>query len=280
MPLEVVPICAYSARESFADPILQRFASLRDISHQDGILRKSILESVSRATQMGHPDFAHLPLGGSGTCMGVTAFIDMAAFTARTFWDDPQDVLWLNMAVLTQVAKTVQGFGGHVLGLRGDGVFACFGDKRMADMKVAAGACVAACAFILDGAKGPLNEALEARGMEPVRLRAGADFGDLSFVRIGTETASEVNVVGFAANFASKCEKHAGAWGLVVGEELASLLPESDISLHEQSPKRYVRKGEERRYRFYDVSLPVYLKLGELVQEQLNGRPLSAIVPH
>ncbi|MFF5485692.1 hypothetical protein [Streptomyces virginiae] len=207
------------------------------------------------------------------------AFIDMAAFTARTFWDDPEEVLWLNMAVLTQVAKTVQGFGGHVLGLRGDGVFACFGDRRMADMRVAAAACTAACAFILDSAKGPLNDALRARGMEPVRLRAGADFGDLTFVRIGTESASEVNVVGFSANFASKCEKYAGSWELVVGEGLASLLNPVDLSLHEEAPKRYTRQGEERRYSFYDVKLSPYLKHSEFFQEQLKGRPLSSIIP-
>lgn len=243
-------------------------------------MRKSLLESVARSTQMGHPDFDHLPLGGSGDCRGVVAFIDMAAFTARSFWDDPREVLWLNMAVLTQVAKAVQGFGGHVLGLRGDGVFACFGDKRIPDMRYAAAACVAACAFILDAAKGPLNDALQARGMEPVRLRAGADFGELSFVRIGTEVASEVNVVGFSANFASKCEKYASAWGLVAGEGLADLLPEGDVKHHEESPKRYTRRGEERRYRFYDVSLPVYLSLSSSFQEQLKGRPLSSIATH
>ena len=34
------------------------------------------------------------------------------------------------------------------------------------------------------------------------RLRAGADYGRLDFVRTGTEESSEVNVLGFAPNFA------------------------------------------------------------------------------
>jgi class 3 adenylate cyclase len=121
-----------------------------------------------------------------------------------------------------------------------------------------------------------LNQMLEFDGKRPVKIRAGADFGRLDFVRVGSEIASEVNIVGFAANFASKCEKAAGSWEVVIGEGLAQLLPEWQYRHHEDSPKPYQRDGEVRRYKFYWADWRPYLEhLDEI--EKLERKPLSSI---
>jgi len=123
----------------------------------------------------------------------------------------------LAQAVLTQLVEVIVENGGHVLGLRGDGVFACFGgpgSDKVVDVSLALGA----AAFALDATEGALNELLALSGLEPVRVRAGADHGRPNFVRTGVAGASEVNVIRFAANFAAKCEKVANSWELVVGE--------------------------------------------------------------
>jgi adenylate cyclase len=94
---------------------------------------------------------------------------------------------------------------------------------------------------------------------------------------MGSPVGSEVNVLGFAANFASKCEKIANSWEMVAGQSLAALLPADDVEMHEESPHRYTRDGDIRRYHFYEVSWIRYLKHVEGISEQLAGRPVSAV---
>ena len=86
-----------------------------------------------------------------------------------------------------------------------------------------------------------------------------------------------MNVLGFAANFASKCAKIANSWEMVAGQSLAALLPPDDVEIHKQSPHRYMRDGDTRSYHFYEVSWIRYLKHVEGISVQLAGRPVSAV---
>ncbi|MGX1562882.1 adenylate/guanylate cyclase domain-containing protein [Streptomyces sp. NPDC055506] len=261
-------------QDQFAHDAFNRY---RTLTASAGTVSKEARAAAATSPSTGHTDFEHLGLGESGYCYGVTAFIDLVSFTSRTFWDSPESVLRLNTAVMTQIALAVQDFGGYVLGFRGDGVFACFGDPRVQDHRISAGVAVTACAFALDATRNALNSLLKASGMRPVQVRAGADFGRLDFVRIGSEVASEVNVVGFSANFAAKCEKYAHSWEVVVGEELARLLPDDDLWRHDKSPKRYTRDDETKSYDFYQVKWGSYIQHIPGIREALAGRPVSAI---
>jgi hypothetical protein len=152
-----------------------------------------------------------LPLGGSGNTHAVALFLDLRRFTARSFWDSPEEILLVNVAVISELATAVEQHGGHVLGFRGDGVFACF-DAGQQDPRIAAALAVGTAAWALDAVKNAVNQLLEVSNIQPVQVRAGLDYGRLDFVRIGSEAGSEVNVLGFAANFAAKCEKAAKSW--------------------------------------------------------------------
>lgn len=266
------------SQTQFAQDVLRRYERLSSAS---GLLNKSARsEAFAHGASMpstGHPQFAHLGLGESDYCYGVTAFIDLVAFTSRTFWEQPEKVVQLNTAVMTQVAEVVQSLGGHILGLRGDGVFACFGDKDDQDPKVPAALSMLACAFALDAVRNSLNQLLEQSGMRPVQIRAGADYGRLDFVRIGSHEASEVNVVGFSANFAAKCEKFANSWEVVIGEGLADLLPSDHYEQHEGSPKIYQLDYKTRRYHYHQLRWSSYLAHLEGVREALSGSPASSI---
>jgi adenylate cyclase len=198
-------------------------------------------------------------------------------FTARSFWDSPEQILQVNVAVISELADAVQQHGGYVLGFRGDGVFACFDGGGQLDRRGVAGMAIGAAAWALDAVKNALNHLLELSGIHPVQVRAGVDFGRLDFVRIGSPSGSELNVLGFAANFAAKCEKAALAWEVVAGEALADLLPASDLTHHKYSPVHYTRDGETRAYHFYDVALGSYLRHIQGVADQLNGHSLSAV---
>lgn len=229
----------------------------------------------AEGSSVGHPDFDTLPLHASGHCPMAISFIDISSFTARSFWEDPGDLVRLSVSVLTQVAFVVEQSGGHVLGLRGDGLMAgwgSLGSDPTVDVLLAA----AAASVVLDAGRGALREMLEMDGIEPVQLRAGIDHGDVHFVRTGTRNASEVNVIGFAANFAAKCEKYAHSWEVVVGEGAGSLIDGSVLRRHPNSPKRYEHQGERRSYAFFDLAWGQLLPSALTAIDQVAGQPSEA----
>lgn len=265
---------------SFARSVMDAYRTYRTT---ETALSKSVRASAAEtagqmARPMGHPAFAGLDLNENAHCDAAVAFIDLRSFTARTFWDSPAEVVGLARAVLTQVVEVVDDFGGHVLGLRGDGVFACFGGPDSTEPGVDATAALGACAFALDATEGALNNLLKLSGIAPVQLRAGADYGRLDFVRQGIEGASEINVLGFAPNFAAKCEKHALSWEIVAGEGLASHIPDKSLFAgHPDSPKPYQRDGQVRTYAFYDVRWRHLLPHLQGIREDLAGAPSSRV---
>jgi adenylate cyclase len=242
-------------------------------------LAKSLHESSDQisARAMGHPDFADLPLGGTSHCDGAVVFLDLDEFTSRTFWESPESMVRLALAVLTQVVEVVVDHGGFVLGLRGDGVFACFGGPG-SDPRIDVAAALGAAAFALDATENALNNLLIMDGLDPVRLRAGADHGRLDFVRTGCDGANEVNIIGFAANFAAKCEKIADSWELVAGECLgAHVLNKALLRAHPDSPKRYARDGLTRSYLFYDIAWRSIAPHAVGVRDDLAGAPITRV---
>src|SRR3989337_16659 len=114
---------------------------------------------------LGHPDYEVLDIGDRRTATMVAVFLDLTNFTGRTFWDDENEVVDLAHAVLSGFVEVVTRFGGHPLGLRGDGLFAGFtpGD-RVATAAMALGA----CAFALDAVQKEINPWLKDQGIAPI----------------------------------------------------------------------------------------------------------------
>lgn len=271
-------------RDGYARGVLDSYRALGGYGTASEVaLSKSIRASAGAdrlARPMGHPAFADLPLGASDHCDAAVVFLDLAEFTARTFWDSPESVVFLAQAVLTQLTEVVTDLGGHPLGLRGDGLFACFGGPGSTVPGIDVAAALGACAFALDATESALNNLLAQSGVRPVRLRAGADYGRLDFVQTGTEGASEVNVIGFAANFAAKCEKKAASWELVVGQGLAAHVANTALlTEHGDSPKAYQLDYEVRKYRFYDVRWRPIAPHAAGVAADLAGAPISRVRP-
>lgn len=270
-------MAAFSSTD-FAETVLRGM----DLRHSRDLveLSKSTLAAsaaipVLESKSLGHPSFEHLPVGQQETAQVAAVFIDLRDFTGRSFWDDDRGVANLADSVLSAFVQTVVNFGGFPLGLRGDGLFAGFGpgDPR-GDCSMA----LTACAFALDAVETRLNPRLVNRGIEPVKARAGLDYGNITFIRSGNDEHSEINPVGFAANFAAKCEKKAKSWEIVVGQGLAEVLPDFDFfHQHESSPKEFQRGGQRRYYRFYDYRWRNTLKYIPGTIEELGGRPSTML---
>ena len=94
-----------------------------------------------------------------------------------------------------------------------------------------------------------------------------------------TNKQSDMNIVGFAANFAAKCEKYANAWEIVVGEGASLHLDEAHLTSHADSPKDYQYKGERRSYSFNQFAWKRIVDDAASAINQIGGRPTSAIVP-
>lgn len=216
----------------FGETVMSDFTARRNgyIAFEKSIRASGALETRA----LGHPAFADITIGAKHTASLVAVFLDLTDFTGRTFWDDESEVVDLAHAVLTGFIETVTVFGGFPLGLRGDGLFAGFGPG---DPKVDTVMALSACAFALDAVEREVNPRLEQAGIARVRARAGLDYGRITFVRSGSDDHSEVNPIGFAANFAAKCEKKAKSWEILIGQGLADELPDATTFVeHEDSP--------------------------------------------
>lgn len=280
----VVRDMAYT-RSHFAATVQNDFANRQRRNNM--LVDKSVRLSASAALEarsLGHPDFEHLQVGERRTEPMVAVFLDLTNFTGRTFWDPQEETVDLAHAVLTGFIEIVNIWGGHPLGLRGDGLFAGFNPGGghpggRAAPEFSASMALGACAFALDAVENGVNPWLVQRGMAPVQARAGLDYGLITFVRTGSNERNEINPLGFAANFAAKCEKTANSWQIVVGQQLADLLPGyAYFTEHEKSPKQYQRNHERRLYRFYDYRWRNTLKHLPGATESLYGQPTSRVV--
>lgn len=265
---------------TFADRVMRDFR-VRE-ARATGYFDKSMSASAGapsplllESKALGHPDFENLDIGEMRKAPMVAVFLDLRRFTARTFWDDPMMTASLAHAVLGGFVEVVQEFGGYPLGLRGDGLFAGFSPG---DEQLTAAAALMGCAQALHLVRTEVNPRLQEEGIAPVYARAGVDYGDIVFARTGVGAYSEVNPVGFAANFASKCEKHASAWGIVAGEGLRQLLPANHLfTPHEDSPQQYSRDYLRRNYAFYDFNWESFIEDLPGMAAQIGGRPISSI---
>jgi len=264
-----------SIQARFAKGVLEQYRSNKIWSTKS--VRESSLHGSS-LTSAGHPEFDGLDIGERAACNLAVTFFDMSHFTARSFWEPLETVTRLAQAVLTQFALIVEESGGFVLGLRGDGLMAGWGGQG-SEPEVDVVMCMAACAIALDSGKGVLNDLLARDAIEPVQIRAGVDWGEVNFIRTGTNKQSDMNIVGFAANFAAKCEKYANAWEIVVGEGASLHLDETYLTSHADSPKDYQYKGERRIYSFNQFAWKRIVDDAASAINQIGGRPTSAIVP-
>ena len=283
MTLAVSPNLAAPRHAARSDQVSTRYdrdtfrKAVTDDYNRRRSLTASLVADVVEGRALGHPLFDRLPIGGRQQARMASVFLDLTNFTQRTFWDDESDVVDLANAVLTGFIDVVHAFGGYPLGLRGDGLFAGF-TVDSGDPKYVSAMALAACAAALDATEHAVNPWLATKGMAPIQARAGVDYGTVTFVRIGKTSLSEVNALGFATNFAAKCEKEANSWEVVAGEGLYGLFPaSSEFSVHPNSPKRYTRDGETRSYRFYDFRWRSLVPEVSTAAAEIGGRPAASI---
>jgi adenylate cyclase len=143
-----------------------------------------------------------LPLDGERRDVTVL-FQDVRGFTTIAERTDPRMLVRIVNRLFAEMAAAVEAHGGIIRVFTGDGVMALFG----APVAYADHAARAVRAGLDMLARLPaMNAALEAEQLPALRIGIGIATGEVIVGRMGADQRSEYNVVGDAANLASRVE--------------------------------------------------------------------------
>jgi adenylate cyclase len=143
-----------------------------------------------------------LPLDGERREVSVL-FQDVRDFTTIAERTDPRLLVRVVNRLFTEMVAAVEAQGGIIRVFTGDGVMALFG-APVAHSDHAARAVRAGLDMV--GRLPALNAALRAEQLPALRIGVGIATGEVIVGRMGPDQRSEYNVVGDAANLASRIE--------------------------------------------------------------------------
>ncbi|WP_299397999.1 adenylate/guanylate cyclase domain-containing protein [Pelagibius sp.] len=143
------------------------------------------------------------------------------------------------------VARAVEGHGGEILKLIGDGVLAIFpADEGSMSAE-------AACRSALSAARQALQTADTHSKASSLRFGTGLHFGEVLYGNIGSTTRIDFTVLGQAVNIASRIEGLCSPLGepILFSEAFAERLAEPSAVVADE-----VLKGHEGTFRVFTVS--------------------------
>ncbi len=146
---------------------------------------------------------------------------DLRGFTHLAAKLSPNDTIRVLGEYQDHLVPAIQKKGGSIDKYLGDGIMATFGATRESDT-YAADALRALQDVLAES--GRLSEALQSRGLPPVRIGAAVAVGPLLYGVVGHESRLEFTVIGDVVNLAAKLEKHtktAGVRALATAETLS-----------------------------------------------------------
>jgi adenylate cyclase len=142
----------------------------------------------------------HIERGVAEKISAVLWFSDLQGFTRITDTAPPEQIIPLLNDYADVIVSAIQGQGGEVLKLIGDGILAIFDAAAAAD----------ACGSALDAAEdahrgvGVLNQRRAAAGLPVTRFYLGLHAGEVFYGNIGSVDRLDFTVVGPAVNEASR----------------------------------------------------------------------------
>ncbi len=167
--------------------------------------RERIKETFGRFVSR---DVAAAELGGKlpleGERREVTIlFQDVRGFTTVAEHTEPPVLVRLVNRLFTEMVAAVEAQGGIIRQFTGDGVMALFGAPVVHDDDPAR---AVRAALDMVARVPSLNAELEGEHLPALRIGVGVATGDVIVGRMGPDQRSEYNVVGDAANLASRIE--------------------------------------------------------------------------
>lgn len=159
------------------------------------------------------------PLGAVRRQNLAVLFADVVGFTTLSEKLEPEQVIELLRDIHVWMERAIFQCEGSIEGYMGDGVLAMFGFPQ-AGVKDARNAL--SCAYKLLDAQQVWNLARSERGMSPIRIGIGLNYGPVVVGDVGTEEYVEFTVIGDTVNTASRLQQATRTLqcDLVVGQNL------------------------------------------------------------
>jgi len=176
--------------------------------------------------ELGHPEYLALQAGESRTANAVISFVDIRGFTKLSFVLDADELLRIVQALTIASINVINDGGGYIGEFTGDGVMAYFGDSSTSDQE-AAMAALETTSLLFKTVEEIVNPELENDGIDPIRIAAGMEYGEVLWSRIGTSAATQIKPVGNATFLAGKLSSaETKAWECKIGGDLARFIPD------------------------------------------------------
>jgi len=194
-------------------------------------LQKSARTTASFATDsaetLGHPEYINLQAGESLLANAVVSFVDIRGVTKLSFALNSSELLKIIQALTEASIRAIHDGGGHIGEFTGDGVMAYFGGSSQTDEEATLAALETA-SLLFKSVEEIVNPEIKKHGLDPIRISAGMEFGEVLWSRIGVGNISQLKPIGTATFLAGKLSQSSftGSWECKVGGELAQWIPE------------------------------------------------------
>lgn len=248
---------------SFSSVFDEVYAGIGRGGTKSATLSKALREAEARVLDaevragVEHPDYEHLAVGDTEQGTPVVYFMDMRGCTKLAMAMDLQDLVRLLQTVLATTVLSLERYEGRLHDLTGDGVMAIFGSRGSAT-SVDAMHAVSAAAYIMQGMQEVVQTYLESKGLPPVEIGMGIEYGEVLWTRLGLPHASQVKPIGGIAFLAGKlCSGgYTKAWECKVGERLGEFLPDRYRALSD--PFKFEQGGQQYTYDVYQFDWERY----------------------
>lgn len=203
------------------------------------------------------PDADDLAIHEGRFLNAAVLFLDISGFTGRPQETrDQQEQLLQGLSLFfTEAIRVVEDFGGVVEKNTGDWLMAYFAREADEDASKELRSLTAAITLfdaMSGGPDAPLSTELWKFGVEPFRFRICIDSGPLTVAKMGAaQRFNGVVAIGTTANLACKMLNVAQAGEIMIGNNVATSLPEDW--------RQYLaRSDHETGYQYTLTGLPYY----------------------
>jgi class 3 adenylate cyclase len=238
-------ISGQQAYKNFGESFRKAYLNPTPLTKDSAVMERL---ATSGVTTLGHPEYSGLKLGETQLAKAVVGFVDIRGVTKLSFALESKELLRVIQALTKASIRAVREGGGYIGEFTGDGVMTYFGDSSTSDEEATLAA-LETITLLFKSVDEIVNPELKQHGLDPIRIAAGLEFGEVLWSRIGIAEISQLKPIGTATFLAGKLSsgKYTSAWECKVGAELARWIPDEHKKKVEQYGPVSVNKEQFSR---------------------------------
>lgn len=196
------------------------------------------------------PDDADLAIGTGRHLNAAVLFIDISGFSERmsNTLEEQEQLLRVLTFFFSEMIAIVEDYGGYVEKNTGDGLMAYYEDRSGKPEENGCKRALSSALTMFYATEKLLNPVIVATGLDPIRFRAGIEWGGITIAQVGKAKGyNSIVAVGTPANLASKMLNFAKAGDIVIGSKVLGQIPQEWLhwceKIDESSGFVYVSSG-------------------------------------